>query len=130
MAWFEHSKQAFAPPNRGPKQTPSRQSSQKGAKRSKEETCAAFLQARPGKLCVRDPFRSAERPEYKHPSLEKAFWGFLEEIAADEGYSVPRFISTLHREILLLRGEVPNFTSHLRCICLVARTGRERAEAA
>jgi hypothetical protein len=25
--------------------------------------------------------------------LEKAFWGFLEEIAADEGYSVPRFIA-------------------------------------
>ena len=67
--------------------------------------------------------------------LEKVFWGILEEIAADEGMSVPRFISTLHQEILLLRGEVPNFTSHLRCICLTARTsaepgGRARAEAA
>jgi predicted DNA-binding ribbon-helix-helix protein len=62
--------------------------------------------------------------------LEKAFWEILEEIAGDEGYSVPRFISTLHQEILLLRGEVPNFTSHLRCICLVARNGRERAKAA
>jgi predicted DNA-binding ribbon-helix-helix protein len=63
------------------------------------------------------------------------FWGILEEIAADEGMSVPRFISTLHQEILLLRGEVPNFTSHLRCICVTARTsaepgGRARAEAA
>jgi predicted DNA-binding ribbon-helix-helix protein len=67
--------------------------------------------------------------------LEKVFWGILEEIAAEEGMSVPRFISTLHQEILLLRGEVPNFTSHLRCICLTARTsaepgGRARAEAA
>jgi predicted DNA-binding ribbon-helix-helix protein len=48
---------------------------------------------------------------------------------------VPRFISTLHQEILLLRGEVPNFTSHLRCICVTARvsaepSGRARAEAA
>jgi predicted DNA-binding ribbon-helix-helix protein len=67
--------------------------------------------------------------------LEKVFWGILEEIAAGEGMSAPRFISTLHREILLLRGEVPNFASHLRCICVMARTsaepgGRPRAEAA
>jgi predicted DNA-binding ribbon-helix-helix protein len=49
--------------------------------------------------------------------------------------SVPRFISALHQEILLLRGEVPNFTSHLRCICVTARTlaepgGGARAKAA
>ena len=67
--------------------------------------------------------------------LEKVFWAILEEIAADQGMSVPRFISTLHQEILLLRGEVPNFTSHLRCICVIARTsaqagGRAHAEAA
>jgi predicted DNA-binding ribbon-helix-helix protein len=67
--------------------------------------------------------------------LEKVFWSILEEIAADEGMSVPRFISTLHQEILLLRGEVPNFTSHLRCVCVIARTsaqpgGTSRAEAA
>ena len=40
--------------------------------------------------------------------------------------SVPRFISTLHSEVLLLRGEVANFTSHLRCICLTVRTAVER----
>jgi predicted DNA-binding ribbon-helix-helix protein len=67
--------------------------------------------------------------------LERVFWGILEEIAADEGMSVPRFISTLHQEILLLRGEVPNFTSHLRCICVMARASAQsatntRAEAA
>ena len=49
---------------------------------------------------------------------------------------LPRFISTLHHEVVLLRGEVPNFTSHLRCICVVAietrrvRGKTERAEAA
>ena len=67
--------------------------------------------------------------------LERVFWEILEDIAAAEGMSVPRFISTLHQEILLLRGEVPNFTSHLRCICVSARTSAEpsggaRAEAA
>ena len=53
--------------------------------------------------------------------LEKVFWEILEEIAAAEGMTVPRFISTLHQEILLLRGEVPNFTSHLRCVCVTDR---------
>jgi predicted DNA-binding ribbon-helix-helix protein len=67
--------------------------------------------------------------------LENVFWEILEDIAAAQGMSVPRFISTLHQEILLLRGEVPNFTSHLRCICVTARSsvepgGRARAEAA
>jgi predicted DNA-binding ribbon-helix-helix protein len=56
--------------------------------------------------------------------LEKLFWRILEQIAASEDLSVPRFISTLHREVLLLWGEVPNFTSHLRCICVVAIEGK------
>ena len=67
--------------------------------------------------------------------LERVFWEILEDIAAAERMTVPRFISTLHQEILLLRGEVPNFTSHLRCICVSIRSsaeprGRARAEAA
>jgi predicted DNA-binding ribbon-helix-helix protein len=53
--------------------------------------------------------------------LEKVFWQILEDIVAAEGLTVPRFISTLHQEILLLRGEVPNFTSHLRCVCVMDR---------
>jgi predicted DNA-binding ribbon-helix-helix protein len=53
--------------------------------------------------------------------LERVFWTILEQIAAAEGQSVPRFISTLHSEVLQMWGEVANFTSHLRCICLVAR---------
>jgi predicted DNA-binding ribbon-helix-helix protein len=67
--------------------------------------------------------------------LERVFWIILEDIAAGQRMTVPRFISTLHQEILLLGGEVPNFTSHLRCICVTARasaepSGRVRAEAA
>jgi predicted DNA-binding ribbon-helix-helix protein len=60
--------------------------------------------------------------------LEKIFWTIIEQIAEDEGVSVPRFLSTLHREALLLWGEVPNFTSHLRCVCLIA-VGKQREAA-
>lgn len=59
--------------------------------------------------------------------LERVFWNILEQIAALEGMSVPCFISTLHREVLLMWGPVPNFTSHLRCICLVALEKRATA---
>jgi predicted DNA-binding ribbon-helix-helix protein len=52
--------------------------------------------------------------------LEKIFWRQLERIAASQGMSAPRFISTLHSEVINLWGEVANFTSHLRCICVVA----------
>jgi predicted DNA-binding ribbon-helix-helix protein len=52
--------------------------------------------------------------------LEKVFWTVLEAIAAREDMTLPRFISTLHQEVLLLWGDIPNFTSHLRCISLVA----------
>ena len=68
--------------------------------------------------------------------LEKMFWAIIEQIAADEGMSVPRFISTLHSEVLQVWGEVANFTSHLRCICLAAveegrmKRGRGAARAA
>ena len=59
--------------------------------------------------------------------LEKVFWTILEQIAEGEGMTVPRFISTLHSEVVLVWGEVANFTSHRRCICLVAvEDGRAR----
>lgn len=50
--------------------------------------------------------------------LEKAFWDILDEIAERDGVSTPTFISTLHSEVLQLRGEPSNFTSLLRCACL------------
>jgi predicted DNA-binding ribbon-helix-helix protein len=62
--------------------------------------------------------------------LEKMFWTVLEAIAAREGLTVPKFVSTLHNEILIMRGEAPNFTSHLRCVCLVALEGGLQAPGA
>ncbi|MGL4239699.1 MAG: ribbon-helix-helix domain-containing protein [Beijerinckiaceae bacterium] len=50
--------------------------------------------------------------------LEAAFWTILEEIAAEQGVSMPRFLTKLHDEVLDFRGEIINFTSLLRCACL------------
>jgi predicted DNA-binding ribbon-helix-helix protein len=51
--------------------------------------------------------------------LEAAFWRILDAIAASEGLSTPAFISRLHDEVLLLQGEARNFSSILRCSCLI-----------
>lgn len=50
--------------------------------------------------------------------LETLFWSVLEEIAAEQGVTLGRFLTTLHDEILEIRGEVTNFASLLRCACL------------
>ncbi|MEL6522890.1 MAG: ribbon-helix-helix domain-containing protein [Pseudomonadota bacterium] len=50
--------------------------------------------------------------------LERAFWDILDRIAKRDGLTTPMFISTLHAEVLELRGEPSNFTSLLRCACL------------
>ncbi|PCI02655.1 MAG: DNA-binding protein [Hyphomicrobiales bacterium] len=51
--------------------------------------------------------------------LENSFWEIVDELAEIEGVSSPVFISKLHSEVLELHGEVPNFTSLLRCACLI-----------
>ncbi len=51
--------------------------------------------------------------------LEAAFWTTLESIAAEQGMTVSQFIGTLHSEVLELHGEARNFTSLLRCACLL-----------
>lgn len=51
--------------------------------------------------------------------LENTFWVILEDIAAREGTSVAKFITTLHDEVLLHHGEVQNLASLLRCSCLL-----------
>ncbi len=51
--------------------------------------------------------------------LENAFWEIIDTIAAGDGVSTPAFISKLHSEVLELHGEAPNFTSLLRCACLI-----------
>ena len=51
--------------------------------------------------------------------LEERFWRLLDEIAANQGMSTPKFIATLHDEVTALGRETQNFTSLLRCACLV-----------
>jgi predicted DNA-binding ribbon-helix-helix protein len=49
--------------------------------------------------------------------LESYFWAILDEIAAQQNMTTPRFMSTLYDEVMELRGEVGNFTSLLRVTC-------------
>ena len=55
--------------------------------------------------------------------LERSFWDIVDGIAADEGLTTPAFLSRLHSEVLVLRGEARNFTSLLRCACLIRARG-------
>ena len=54
--------------------------------------------------------------------LEMSFWDTLEEIAAKEGMSLAKFLTTLHNEVLDHHGEVKNLASLLRCSCLIYRS--------
>ena len=54
--------------------------------------------------------------------LEAAFWEILEEIAAAQEMSLPRFLTLLHDEVLEFQNEVRNFASLLRCACLTYAT--------
>jgi len=56
--------------------------------------------------------------------LENSFWEILDRIAESDGTSTPCFVSKLHSEVLQLRGEPSNFTSLLRCACLVYLQGQ------
>lgn len=60
--------------------------------------------------------------------LETAFWEVLDVIAADEGMSVSRLVATLHDEAVDSHGDVSNFASLLRTLCLIYQA--ERADAA
>lgn len=51
--------------------------------------------------------------------LETSFWEIVDGIARQEGLTTPSFLSRLHAEVLELRGEASNFTSLLRCACLI-----------
>lgn len=51
--------------------------------------------------------------------LEARFWEILDNLAASQQMSTPRFATTLYDEVLELRGEVGNFTSLLRVVCIV-----------
>jgi predicted DNA-binding ribbon-helix-helix protein len=62
--------------------------------------------------------------------LEISFWDTLEEIAAKEGMSLAKFLTTLHNEVLDHHGEVKNFASLLRCSCLIYRSKSAAAQRA
>ncbi|MBV8654333.1 MAG: ribbon-helix-helix domain-containing protein [Alphaproteobacteria bacterium] len=49
--------------------------------------------------------------------LEAAYWAILDEMAAREAMTTPRFIGKLYDEVLDWHGEVTNFTSMLRVTC-------------
>ena len=52
----------------------------------------------------------------------------LEDIAEGEGVSLAKFLTKLYGEVLSHHGEVRNFSSLLRCACLVhlsRSSGRE-----
>ena len=51
--------------------------------------------------------------------LEASFWDLLDEIAAGQSMSTPRFLCTLHEEVLELNGAISNFTSLLRVACVL-----------
>ena len=60
--------------------------------------------------------------------LEALFWSILDEIAAGQNMSTPRFISTLYDEVMELRGEVGNFASLLRVTCTGFVRARQEPE--
>ncbi len=51
--------------------------------------------------------------------LERAFWGIVDQMAAKDGSTTPAFLSKLHSEVLEQHGEATNFTSLLRCACMI-----------
>ncbi|MGI9481851.1 MAG: ribbon-helix-helix domain-containing protein [Hyphomicrobiales bacterium] len=62
--------------------------------------------------------------------LELSFRIIIDEIAASQQISTPKFISQLHSEVLELRGEAPNFTSLLKCACLIHLGGNGAPDSA
>ncbi|NSX55792.1 ribbon-helix-helix domain-containing protein [Parasulfitobacter algicola] len=62
--------------------------------------------------------------------LERSFWEIIDNIAQGEGLTTPAFVSKLHSEVLELRGEAANFTSLLRCACLICKEQQSTAIAA
>lgn len=55
--------------------------------------------------------------------LESAFWDILDELAAGQGLTTGKFISTLHDEAIAKKGEISNLASMLRTTCVLYLTG-------
>lgn len=59
--------------------------------------------------------------------LENRFWALLDQMAGEEGMTTPRFLATLHDEVLEHHGEVRNFASLLRVACTTYLAGQAPA---
>lgn len=59
--------------------------------------------------------------------LEATFWELLDEIAAGQHLTTPKFISKLYDEALEINGEIPNFASMLRTTCALYLRGAKPA---
>ena len=55
--------------------------------------------------------------------LEATFWALLDEIAASQGLTTPKFISKLYDEAIEINGEIPHFASMLRTTCALYLRG-------
>lgn len=55
--------------------------------------------------------------------LEAAFWDLIDEIAASQDLSTPKFLNQLYDEAIEINGEVPNFASMLRTTCVLYISG-------
>lgn len=51
--------------------------------------------------------------------LELAFWDVLDLMATNEGVTVPKLLETLRADFAELEGDVGNFASTIRTICLL-----------
>ncbi|MBT1154792.1 ribbon-helix-helix domain-containing protein [Aminobacter anthyllidis] len=59
--------------------------------------------------------------------LEATFWDLLDEIAASQDLTTPKFISKLYDEAIEINGEIPNFASMLRTTCALYLRGHKPA---
>ena len=50
--------------------------------------------------------------------LEASFWEILDEVAASQNMTTPRFLSVLYDEVIEIHGEISNFASLLRVSCV------------
>lgn len=61
--------------------------------------------------------------------MERAFWEILDRLALDQGMTTAAMVSKLHSEVLERHGEPVNFTSILRCACLISLETPPQTEA-
>jgi len=60
--------------------------------------------------------------------LEAAFWVLLDEIAASQQLTTPKFLTQLYDEAIEINGDVPNFASMLRTTCVLYLNGHRPSE--